>query len=62
MSTTTDADRYAELVNAGCDYCGHRTGLERYDATSPLSWGLRCIDAKACDARALAAADEEDDD
>ncbi|MCR4340922.1 MAG: hypothetical protein NUW01_13665 [Gemmatimonadaceae bacterium] len=62
MSGTNDVDRYAQLVDAGCDYCGHRTGLERYESTRILDHGLRCVDAKSCNTRELAATDADEDD
>lgn len=60
---STETDTYAKLIDAGCDYCGHRSGLERYGSPRNLDNGIRCIDAKACNTRELAVqVDDEDTD
>ncbi len=60
--TDEEADRMAHALDEGCDYCGARTGLERYEARNSRRIGFRCVDADACNTRELAATKDDEDE
>ncbi len=55
-------DQMAHALDVGCDYCGARAGLERYDQRRAHLAGFRCVDADACNARELAATKDDEDE
>ena len=57
-------DQLAWRLDVGCDYCGRRSDLERYETNRLMDNGFRCTDAHACNQRELAQirGDDEDDE
>ncbi len=60
LTKAKDADALAEYLKVGCDYCGSKALLERYDSPRVMDNGLRCVDGKACSDREIAAMPEEE--